>query len=315
MANFQPSAMPRCSGCNRDRGDSSTESLAADFDLANIATSFSAVPRGNLTGNGFSLVHHTFGLVFCSTDPGGDTASCPNSTTNMTFSYFPGLNDTNYAQAIGFSRDYPAWVDTIKINALNAYKAAFENLPGIVRAKEAPNMLYGGSTSVTSFEHTVYISGYWIPPGVFPRLNDPYPPNGYTPLQLPPFRFSWVYYLPVMGNTQIGLGNFSSTPFIPLSPIYSPPPISQALNTQFQQLVAGLGSAIGRISVHETGHQLALPNMECSSSCQDNDQYVYEFYSSAGTEDWWYTGKPALHWSKSAQCALQQYLLPGSKCP
>jgi hypothetical protein len=297
----------------------SVESVSPDFDLAGIATSFAPVPNGNLAGNGFALVTHTFGLVFCSTDPGGDASSCPNGTDNMQFDYLIGIRDSNYTEAMNydFSQAYPAWVNTIKVNALNAYQTAFQNLPAVVMCRESESMLYGRSPEPASFEHTIYITGRWVLPYQYPRLNEAYPSNGYTPIVIGPSTYSWVYYLPVMGNTQIGLGNFSTNPFIPFSPIYSPPPISQTLNSEFEQLVSSLGSAIGRVSAHETGHQLNLPYMECGTPgapCENGDKYVYQFYSSYGGEEWWYTGSPSLQWSPSAVCALEKYFLPKFSC-
>src|SRR5262249_8091264 len=49
----------------------SIESMIPFFDIALIAQSHAAVSGGNLTGNGFSMVHHSFGLVFCGPTPGG----------------------------------------------------------------------------------------------------------------------------------------------------------------------------------------------------------------------------------------------------
>lgn len=56
----------------------SVESLLPAFDLANVAQS-AAVRGGNLTGNGFSLVHHTFGIVSCNTvqEVGDGTSRAP----------------------------------------------------------------------------------------------------------------------------------------------------------------------------------------------------------------------------------------------
>jgi hypothetical protein len=239
----------------------------------------------------------------------------------MRFDYLIGIDDSNYSEATNydFSQAYPAWVNTIKINALNAYQTAFKNLPTIVMCRDTATMLYGGSSKPASFEHTIYITGRWLVPGQYPRkITDPYPANGYTPIAVGSSTYSWVYYLPIMGNTQLGLGSFSGNTFIPFSPIYSPPPISSTVNSQFEQLVSSLGSVIGRVAVHETGHQLKLPGMECgetsATSCDNDNKYVYEFYSSYGSENWWYTGTPALQWEQSDLCPLQQYFYPNLVC-
>ena len=115
----------------------SVDSVLPVLDLAStIATSFSAVPGGNLTGNGFSLAHHTFGLVFCGSNP-GDDGTCPPTpgATPVSFSYLADIGDTNYSQAVDFSQGHPDWVTTIKAQAYNQYKAAFDHLPAIVAVK------------------------------------------------------------------------------------------------------------------------------------------------------------------------------------
>jgi hypothetical protein len=298
--------------------DGPVDSIVPQFDLALMSTSFAAVPGGNLTGNGFYMQHHTFGLVFCGPAPGDGTCS---STPNVTFSYLAGINDQNYGQATDFSQAYPGWVRTIKEQALNTYVAAFANLPAIVAKKEAPTMLYGGSTAAKSFEHTIYISGYWMPPGVYPRSDSPYPPNGYTPLSNSGSPVSsLVYYLPIMGNAQDALGaspvGSSGQPtggWIPLSPSY--PPANQAATAQFNALVTAIGTVIGNAAAHETGHQLPVASMDCDSPsgiagyCES--QYVYEYYSSAPVNLWWYESVPGekLHWSQAATCSIEQYLL------
>src|SRR5262249_33578236 len=46
------------------------------FDHALMGRSYAATPKGNLTENGFSLVLHTFGIVFCGPEGSGP---CPSS--------------------------------------------------------------------------------------------------------------------------------------------------------------------------------------------------------------------------------------------
>jgi len=280
------------------------------FDIAHIGLSFAAAAGGNLTGNGFYIAHHTFGLVFC-----GPTDGNCSGTTNVTFSYLAGINDQNYGNAVDFSQAYKQWVDTIKGQAYYWYKKAFTNLPAIVKARPDTGALYGCSNncSVTKFEHTVYISGYWMPRGQYPRNTDPYPPNGYTPTGSGFPVWSWVYYLPIMGNAQTALGtNPPQGSFVYFSPTY--PPNSPAVMAEFNTLMTAIGRAIGNVSAHETGHQLPISSIDCDSpsgiggECESD--YVYESYAS-GSLDWWFKDVPgkALRWSHDATCAIESYLL------
>ncbi len=284
-------------------------------------------PSGNLTGNGFALVHHSFGIVFCG--PGftidgvwhGGDGSCAEqpSVTNMQFTYIPydpNADDDHLTCQSGctvdFSHDYPTSADAIKIQALKWYQAAFDHLPAIV--KEKVTTLSGGTTS---FEHTLYVDGYWqtradrgcLP---FPKFCDP-PPPGYTP-GFGNTTWSHVYYLPLMRQAQIELGSQGTggNPYQYLRPGY--PPSTPQDSSDFKKLVIGIGRAIGNVSAHETGHQLQLPNMECdgtspySSPCPNGDQYVYERYA---TQTWFFTDVPGgqLHWTDNAICAIEKYLL------
>jgi len=162
-----------------------------------------------------------------------------------------------------------------------------------------------------------------MPKYTYPRQGAPYPPNGYTGLPMPnPVNWSTVYYLPIMGSAQIGLGDFSKSPFEPFSPPYVLPPMDPSVAARFQTLVSAIGTVIGVVAAHETGHQLSLPNMECddpdnpyAQPCQNGDIYVYNYYTSDGNGATWdYLGTPKLKWSEVSQCALERYLLPQSKC-
>jgi hypothetical protein len=181
----------------------SVSSVIPMLDLAaTIATSHAAAPGGNLTGNGFSLVHHTFGLVFCGTNP-DDDGPCPQIDSiaplvPVTFSYRADISDTNYTQAADFGVTQPdqaeKWRKMIKVQALKQYQAAFEGLPAIVAIGQKPTPLYGcggpttpcASNTPPKFEHTTYVSGQWVLPNQAPRNLklgdlDPYPPAGWTP--------------------------------------------------------------------------------------------------------------------------------------
>jgi hypothetical protein len=168
----------------------SIDSVIPVLDLAStLATTSASVPNGNLTGNGFALVHHTCGIVFCNSGPGGD-GSCPSNVTTMKFTYIPGVlvDKTNYTTAFDFSRAsqcngstaHPELVNAIKIQALNAFKTAFANLPAII---SHPRMFYGGTSALLFFEHAVYVDGGWFDSG-----------TGYTTQP----SYSWVYYPKVL---------------------------------------------------------------------------------------------------------------------
>jgi hypothetical protein len=288
----------------------SVDSVIPTFDLANIANSFSATVGGNLTGNGFSLVQHTFGLAFCNTGTGGDGA-CPSNInpTNMAFSYLANINNDNYSTACDFSQSqpcdsnmaHPEWVDIIKIQALNTYIAAFANLPAIVSRHQAITNLYGGSSNPTSFEHTIFIDGSWK------TATSLCPSTGLTDTT----SYSWAFYLSIMCGAQIELS--------------SRPPFSDTAN--FKKLVTAIGKGIGNVATHETGHQLAfigpykypLLELDCGTEakpCEGGVNSVYEFYQD---DEWNYVDwTPPIHWEPGDKCNLQRYLLntnlPSNQC-
>jgi hypothetical protein len=283
-----------------------------------LAQSFAQVPGGNLTGNGFALNHHTLGLVFCNTGVGGD-GSCPsqNNITNMSFSYLPAVNNGNYNTACDFSQSlpcdsnvaHPEWVDTVKIEALNTYAAAFASIPVIVRKGYTPVMEYGGSPN-PPFAHTVYVDGSWqgAPSGAG------CPNAGQT------FTNTWskVYFLTLMCGAQISLGAYGSNPRFQ-------PPMSDAV--AFKKLVAAIGRGIGNIAAHETGHQLSfqgnfykypLTNMDCdrpehfAPACENNVDSVYEYFEPA---DWDFVSwNPPIHWQSFNACNLVRYFLNSDTC-
>jgi N-acetylneuraminic acid mutarotase len=322
----------------------STESVMPAFDLANMASTFTSTPGGNLTGNGFSLRTHTFGIVFCG--PGfkigdawhGGDGSCVD-IPNMNFSYIAGIDDTDTTCpnslkdpttnlplpcTLDFSHAYPAQADAIKIMALNAYKAAFANLPAIVQGA-GPVDLQGGPSPVTKFEHTIYVRGDWLGPGVFPRTwNLSAPPTGWTPLFSKDH--SYVYYLPIMGNAQTELGYPLPYPadWYYIRPSY--PPVTSQDVTEFGILCAGIGRAIGNVAAHETAWELnntfvntttgPFPYMECTpgNSVSSNCPGTGSFYQQDSTPTAAYSGTPNMSWGTQAQCYIEQYLIPGYDC-
>ncbi len=197
--------------------------------------------------------------------------SNPPSVTPMTFSYLPGalISSDNYQNACDFSVSascdgntaHQDWANVIKIQALNAYKEAFTNLPAIVSKQVAADMQYGGSNN-PRFEHTVYIDGSWFASG-----------EGLTTRG----DFSWVFYPKVIFNAEIALGPYGQ------SQDYTPP-FSDLLG--LLRLLAAVGRGIGNAAAHETGHQIAftvpMPGMECGPEspvqkpCEGGINSVYE---------------------------------------
>jgi hypothetical protein len=322
----------------------STNAEVPDFDPAEMATTYAAVEGGNLTGNGFSLVHHTFGLVFCGPNR-GDDGGC-SSTPDVTFSYYPGIDDTNYANAKGFGDLYPEWVRAVKDQALESYKAAFAKIPAIVARGETASKLHHDQNpdNLNSFDHTVYIDGHWMLKSESPRsglrgLDAAYPPNGYTNpgnnnLADAKHKWSWAYYLPIMGNAQTALGCLSagqctaavSPALSPQSPFFPTDPTSPtytASMAQFGQLMPAIGRGIGNVAAHETAHQFVPFNlMDCVNSCESKD--VFEAAGSTGALNAWFYSENAfyqpqgpgtpikakLHWGNKVAAAIMDYLLP-----
>jgi hypothetical protein len=287
----------------------STEAEVPEVDLAKtISTSQTATPGGNLTGNGFALSHQTFGLVFCGQNTGDDGGTCNTkpATPDVTFSYQPGIDDTNYMKAREFAKDYQDWYETIKRQASHSYWDAFIHLPAIVSHPVPSQLLIGGPNKVTKFMHTVYVDGHWMTRTEYPRNGDPIkdpegkkaaavPPNGWTRNSTD--FFSWAYYLPIMGQAQIALACASGSckPTM-VSPQY--PPTDDPSRAQFKELIPAIGQAIGAIAAHETAHQFIVEKdylMDCyldsySEHIQCESRTLYEAEASDGaTHPWNYT--------------------------
>jgi hypothetical protein len=297
----------------------SIDSVAPSFDLATIATSFAAVAKGNLTGNGFSLRHHTFGLVFCNTGIGGD-GQCPVADAKihpqvnpMIFNYIPGVHTegANFKQACDFTvgspcnnnTAHPEWTTIMKNAALEAYRAAFTNLPAIVSNNVKADILNGGSDN-PPFEHIVYVDGTWF-------TFDQVPASGLTQAG----SFSWVFYPNIVNGAELVLGPYKKLP--DFTPYFSD--IKNML-----KLLTAIGKGVGNTAAHETGHQLNftinLPGMECGPSstdgkeCEDDVNSVYE---AASQGDWVFLDfSPPIHWEKQDLINLQNFFKCNDKaCP
>jgi hypothetical protein len=283
----------------------STKSIATP--LALLAPSFGGAAGRNLTGNGFFLVHHSFGIVFCNTGPDGD-GSCPNrDVTNMSFSYLPSqdLYKTNYQTACDFSYASPCdgntahseWAKVVKREALKAFQAAFTSLPAIV-GSYTPVMQYGGSAN-PPFEHTIYVDGSWFDQGT--GLTKP--GNSH---------YSWAFYPNLLDAAEMALGPYGHS-------VHFTPPFSD--ETSMLKLLTALGRGIGNTAAHEVGWQLSQPGaaydkclvggMDCTSNtCED--PHVYE---SEGADQWKFVdSNPPIHWQSFNQRNIGKYLVNDSTC-
>jgi hypothetical protein len=298
----------------------SVDSLVPPFDLAVIAPTFVAAAGGNLTGNGFSLRHHTFGLIFCNTGVGGD-GQCPVANapvhpevTPMVFNYLPGVqtDSTNFKQACDFTVSspcnnntvHPEWTTAIKNAALDSYRTAFANLPALVANNVTADLLYGGSNN-PPFGHIVYVDGDWL-------TSDGISAVGLTKNS----SFSWVFYPSIVNGAEFVLGPYKKMPDFT-------PPFSDIAN--MLKLMTAIGTGIGNTAAHETAHQLnftiALPGLECGpgspigKECQDDVNSVYE---SASQGQWNYVSdfNPPIHWEQVDLDSLQNFFKCNAKgCP
>jgi hypothetical protein len=304
----------------------STESVLAGFDLALMATTYAAVPGGNLTGNGVSLAHHTFGLVFCGSE--GDGA-CPQSqfhdTDPVAFSYLPvsSLNDQTYnapppTGPVDFSSDYPGWVTTIRNAAHESYRAAFAKLPAIVSQGWKANIINASQINASQFEHTVYVTGKWNLGGDFfnPTIGETL---GHTNLRDKKsdgtYAGSNVYYWPIMGFAQGAAGDLSKPRTNYVSPVFQfPAPTNPSalaqFNTQFNQVITATGTGIGNIAAHETGWQLHVTYMGCPSQAANCPEfYMYQSTNGAATQFYGDVPGEPLTWGPEGECAIYKFLL------
>jgi hypothetical protein len=107
-------------------------------------------------------------------------------------------------------------------------------------------------------------------------------PVGYTvppvPLGNLHMTTSFVYYLPLMGNAELAVGDGTN-------PNYSFPPVTQQDQANFLNLMGDIGTGIGNNAAHELAHQLIVPNMDCGNGvvvCDGSSNFVYQFYNASG---------------------------------
>jgi hypothetical protein len=212
-------------------------------------------------------------------------------------------------------------VQTIRTKANDAYKAAFASLPAIVSQGWKANPI----SAAQGFEHTVYVTGKWYTGGDFGMKGEVIGEtagvgncnnNG---VYMGICATSNVYYLGLMGYAQQALQFLPPGGSGPLSPTY--PPLNATTTAQFIQVMNAIGTGIGNQAAHETGHQLNLPQMDCSNGINlaCTEDFVYQNGNgSGGANDWFYGDVPGekIHWSSDAQCKIYKFLgMKNTSCP
>jgi hypothetical protein len=257
-----------------------------------IASSYGAARRGNLTGNGAAIRTTRFGLAWCGTNIPGGLSSCGPDAPDVTFLYH---NDCNLDPDADFTSAHPEWVFAIESEALATLKEAFAKYPVLVQwaskdgkttwsdCQSDPNCM---STNVADQAHVVRVAGGTNPPS-FGKTYSSYitPPAGVT------VTTSNVYYYLVMTNSVSAWWNKESpgnaTTWCPRYP-----PQSSEDRRKFREIMTTLGTAIGNAAAHELGHQLnKFPKMDCGPAsvqsnppyypCESNDNFVYNFWNEA----------------------------------
>jgi len=244
----------------------------------------------------------TLGLFWCGTGPAGQGPCSQVGGSDVQFAYVANPQQSNLNMLQDFSVAHPDWVGIMNNEALKALWGAFARYSIDVRLAS----LVGPPHELRSeFTHTAYVVGDW--PGDAGQV-------GYSP----DLNTSRVYYLKIMGNAQSALSQYEPT-LVPFQPVY--PPTDAQGESDFRRLAAAIGRAIGNIAAHEFGHQLAVPKPDCGNDptnpaglilCDDNYDYVHNFFSGSGTP---YTppggtggqfkyvdvpGVPPIRWSRSA---------------
>jgi hypothetical protein len=128
-----------------------------------------------------------------------------------------------------------------------------------------------------------------------------------------------LWYLVVMGYAQQALQFLPPGGNAYLSPTY--PPSDPSVAAQFLRVMTAVGTGIGNLAAHETGHQLALPEMDCSNGLNSacSEDYIYQNGNSSGVaNDWFYGTVPGekIHWTFDAQCKIYKFLgMKNTGCP
>jgi uncharacterized protein YjdB len=291
--------------------------------LTVLATSFAAVPNGNLTGvSPTYVVHHTIGVFWC-----GNTFSgtCQNQNPPVLDYNNKVMLDLGFyydlTPILGNSNGVPTpkpydftgrrqWDGVIISQAFSALRAAFAQFPALVVQLSSTSYtpapwtqaIFGAkqSSATINQDYTVYIGS-----NVFSGLS------GTTNFS----DQSFVYYGSLLDGAAQDLNiGFSQLPFA--SPLNGMTP-AQAV--AWQNLLAGTGIGIGNIAAHELGHQFELPFIDCNKSgslpCPGgvSPNLYYEYYQE-GLPDFSDIGSPLQWTTNSISCINQQLLTKNTIC-
>ena len=306
----------------------SAESVVPAVDLAGLISSstFGAVFGGNLTGNGVSMMQHTFRLFWCGTGY-LEQGTCSGGS-DVTFGYIASPTNDNIIHLQPLATNQIAMIAS---QALHSFSAAFSQDAITIGQASSPSVPPYLVNYAADAEFTAYVVGTWPTPAF--GLDFPGAPSGR------------VYYLSSMDFAQIALGHpdpQSSAGWINFVPQQNSP--------DFSSYLTAIGTSIGNAAAHETAHYLAgvtilqgngLAETDCgpgddqvarATHCADDDNFVYNFFSASGFPqdpsdhtsrggmffygiaggDQGIPVQKTIHWSTANKCWLQNYAAPKS---
>jgi hypothetical protein len=320
--------------------------VPAAMAIAQIPISFLstfAMPDGNSSANGKSVVNHTIGIYWCGTGVGRDGAcDHTNKREDINFYYLSGGTHD-------FSTDHPEWISLIKQAATDSLVKAFN---GYARIQKAT--FTNGSNDQ---DFRIYISGY-VSQFSGESINS---------------EVSNVYYGGAESGARTALSQWSADGSHTIATFSSthPYPPTAATMGEFQALMVAIGKGIGNGAGHEMSHHFELnngpgflfPNVDCGlgnspgngsttpTECPSDvqgisDDYVYNFWLANGEPadtsaqrlnttytppiSYWYNGGQfffkdvpnfPIHWATRGKCWLTKWSATwwqrtfGSTCP
>jgi len=305
----------------------SLDSVSSAF--VNISAKFGAVAGGNLTGNGTTLGHQSFGLSWCGTNVVGGLSHC-GPAKDLLFLYH---NVCSVKKDSDFSGD-SQFVAIIENEALNSFKAAFADYPiSVVPASKHMKTTWAEcqsdpqclNTDVADQNHVVRVAGDLDASGTGKTYS-----AALTPPAGVPVTRSDVYYYNVMKDAETALWNYNSSSQN-WCPQY-PPKANTGDLQKFQMIMKTIGIGIGNAAAHEISHQIIhnFPYVDCGpptaqgseGACQSNDNFVYTFYNAnalpsdpkdpnsaanGGRVFYEIPGDPLIHWGETDKCWLDYY--------
>lgn len=260
-------------------------SVVAPF--ANAAFTYATFKDGNISGNRTYTRTTRFGLAWCGTNFPGGLSSCGSDTEDLAFLYHNICHGT--LPDADFTTEHPEWIQIIQYHALETLRDAFRKYAISVEVASKNGKATWAECQIdpacsgTTFAdqgHVVRVAG---------DLNNPPFGKTYGPSENPlfgtPVNASNVYYYPIMTNSVAAWWSKDSpSNDSNWCPTYSLQPSATDLQ-KFNKIMKTIGVAIGNMAAHEVGHHLSrFPYMDCRpGGCQDNDNFVYNFYSGMAT--------------------------------